>query len=457
VTVTSAPPARTRRTPPGPPRTATPSLLRRMLRDRLEVMDSAVAEYGDAVRLPLGPKILYVFNHPDHAKHVLADNPENYHKGIGMIHARRVMGDGLLTSQGELWRKQRKAVQPVFQAKRIAQQLDSIVAAAQNLVSSLRSRVGAGPVDMREEMTGLTLDVLGRTLVAADLGEFDTMGHSFEAVQDQAIFEMMSLNAVPIWAPLPRQRRFHKARKDLQDIVDKLAAQRIANPSADGADIISRLIESTGQETDPRVARTRMRDELVTLLLAGHETTASTLSWSFYLIDKHPEVWERLHEEAVEAFSGDEPLTYKDLYRFPYTTMVIEEVMRLYPPVWILPRLAQQEDEIGGYYVPAGADVLVCPYLLHRHPGFWPDPTRFDPERFAPDKSAGRNRYSYIPFGAGPRFCVGNSLGMMEATIVLAAVARELRLKKVPGYQVVGEPMLTLRVRGGLPMTVHAA
>jgi enediyne biosynthesis protein E7 len=310
---------------------------------------------------------------------------------------------------------------------------------------------------MREEMTGLTLDVLGRTLIDADLGEFDTMGHSFEAVQDQAIFEMMSLNTVPIWAPLPKQRRFHKARKDLQDIVDKLAAYRVANPTEDGGDIISRLIESTGQEPDPRVARTRMRDELITLLLAGHETTASTLSWSFYLIDRHPEVWERLHQEAVEAFSGDEPLTYKDLYRFPYTTMVLEEVMRLYPPVWILPRLAQQEDEIGGYHVPAGADVLICPYLLHRHPRFWDEPTRFDPERFAPDKSAGRNRYSYIPFGAGPRFCVGNSLGMMEATIVLAAVARELRLKKVPDYKVVGEPMLTLRVRGGLPMTVHPA
>jgi cytochrome P450 len=197
-----------------------------------------------------------------------------------------------------------------------------------------------------------------------------------------------------------------------------------------------------------------MRDELVTLLLAGHETTASTLSWSFYLLDEHPQVWERLHAEAVEVL-GDRAPTADDLHRLRYTTMVIEEVMRMYPPVWILPRLAQADDEIGGYHVPAGADVVICPYLMHRHPGFWTDPERFDPERFAPEASSARPSYSYIPFGAGPRFCVGNNLGMMEAVLVLATVARELRLVRQPGYRVRPEPMLSLRIKGGLPMTIH--
>jgi cytochrome P450 len=427
-----------------------------MARDRLEVMTEVVARYGDAVRLPLGPKTLHLFNHPDHAKHVLADNAANYHKGIGLIHARRVMGDGLLTSEGELWRAQRKTIQPVFQVKRIAKQFTAIAEEAELLVKRLRAYQGAEPVDMREEMTGLTLGVLGRTLLDADLGAFDSIGHSFEAVQDQAMFEMMTLGTVPIWSPLPKQIRFRRARRELQDIVDRLAADRAAHPTPESDDVISRLIESTAGETDPQVARSRLRDELVTLLLAGHETTASTLSWAFYLVDKHPEVWERLHAEAVEVLNGD-ALGYEDLHRLQYTSMVLEEVMRLFPPVWILPRLAQQKDEIGGFHVPAKADVLICPYLLHRHPGFWADPDRFDPERFAPGNTAGRNRYAYIPFGAGPRFCVGNNLGMLEATLVLATVARDLRLRKVPGYQVVGEPMLTLRVRGGLPMTVHSA
>jgi cytochrome P450 len=423
-----------------------------MMRNRLEVMEYVATRYGDEARLPLGPKTLHVFNHPDYAKHVLADNAANYQKGIGQVHARRVIGDGLLTSEGELWRKQRKTIHPVFLAKRIARQAAVMAEEAEKLVTRLRERVGGEPLDIRAEMTGLALGVLGRTLIDADLGAFESIGHSFEVVQDQALFEVMSLGAVPTWIPLPKQLRFRRARRELQEIVDRLAADIGAGP--DGDDLISRLVDSVRQEEDPQVGRTRMRDELVTLLLAGHETTASTMSWAFYLLDKHPEAWDRVHAEAVEVF-GRGPLDAEALHGFRFTTMVLQETMRLYPPVWLLPRIAKADDQIGGYHVSAGADVLISPYLLHRHPGLWPDPERFDPERFEPARHAGRDRYAYIPFGAGPRFCVGNTLGMMEATIVLATVARDLRLKKVPGYDVVGEPMLTLRVRGGLPMTVH--
>jgi enediyne biosynthesis protein E7 len=304
-------------------------------------------------------------------------------------------------------------------------------------------------------MTGLTLGVLGRTLLDADLSEFDGIGHSFEAVQDQAMFEMVSLSTVPTWVPLPRQLRFRRARAELQRIVDRLVEQRVAR-GTDGDDVLSRLIISTREEPDPAVRQQRMRDELVTLLLAGHETTASTLGWSFHLLDRHPEVAERLRAEAVEVLGQRLPV-YEDLHQLTYTSQVLEEVMRLYPPVWILPRRALAEDEVHGYHVPAGADVLVCPYTLHRHPDFWPNPDRFDPDRFASAQVGERSRYAYLPFGAGPRFCVGNNLGMMEAAFVLALVAREFRLTTVPGYQVVAEPMLSLRVRGGLPMTVHPA
>jgi cytochrome P450 len=231
-------------------------------------------------------------------------------------------------------------------------------------------------------------------------------------------------------------------------------ADRAGRPAATADDVVSRLVESVRGEDD-RTAASRMRDELVTLLLAGHETTASTLSWAFHLLDEHPDVWRRMHEEATQVLTGTP--TLEDLHRLQYTTMVVEEAMRLYPAVWLLPRIAQEADEIGGYRVPAGADVVMCPYLLHRHRDFWDDPERFDPERFDPKRAPGRNRYSYIPFGAGPRVCVGSSLGTMEATIVLATVARDLRLKKLPGHRISGEPMLTLRVRDGLPMTVHPA
>jgi cytochrome P450 len=438
------------RTPPGPPRTATFSLLGKLWNDRLGLMNEAT-KYGDAVRMAIGPKTLYFFNKPDYAKHVLADNAANYHKGIGLVQAKRAIGDGLLTSEGELWRKQRKSIQPAFQAKRIAKQAAAVADEATKLIARLRA--GQGPLNMLHEMTGLTLGVLGRTLLDADLSPYQDIGGSFEAVQDQAMFEMVSLSMVPMWVPLPKQLRFRKGRKELERVVSALVAERDGRPT-DGDDVLTRLIQSVRAEDDPRIGQVRMRDELVTLLLAGHETTASTLSWTFHMLDEHPEVWERLHNEAV-AILGDRLPVYEDLHRLTYTSMVLDEVMRLYPPVWILPRLAQAPDEIGGYHVPAGSDVVVCPYTMHRHPAYWPDPLRFDPERFNPTRPPDRPRYAHIPFGAGPRFCVGNNLGMMEAAFVIAMVARELRLTKVPGHPVVAEPMLSLRVRGGLPMTVH--
>jgi cytochrome P450 len=439
--------------PPGPPLRSTLNILARMARNRLAVMDWAAATYGDAVRLRLGPKTLNFFNHPDHAKYVLADNPGNFLKGIGLVHAKRALGDGLLTSEGDLWRRQRKTIQPTFQPKRIAAQAGTIAEEAARMVDRLRARAGDEPVDVRHEMTELTLGILGRTLLDADLTEFASIGESFEHVQDQAIFEMMTLSTVPHWVPLPKQLRFRRAQRDLQNVVDTLIAAKTGT-SATRDDVVSRLIESTRSEPDEQARRRQIRDEMNTLLLAGHETTASTLSWTFYLIDRHPEVAERLHEEAVEVL-GDRLPTNVDLRKLTYTNLVVQEVMRLHPPVWIIPRITVEADTIGGFGVPAGADVLICPYTLHRHPEFWDEPTRFDPERFLPERTAGRPRYAYIPFGAGPRFCIGNNLGLMESIFVIALISRELRLTLEPSYQVKGEPMLTLRVQGQLPMRVR--
>ncbi|MEJ3747488.1 cytochrome P450 [Actinomycetes bacterium KLBMP 9797] len=447
----------TQRVPPGPPRRATPRLLKRLVTDRLRLMSGAASEYGDAVRLAIGPKVLYFFNDPDSAKHVLADNSANYHKGIGLVQAKRALGDGLLTSEGELWRTQRRIIQPAFQHRRMAAQADVVVAQARRLVERLRGHAGGGPVDVTGELTSLTLGVLGRTLLDADLDPFDSVGHAFEAVQDQAMFEMVSLSMVPTWVPLPKQLRFRRARAELERVVGVLAARRDARADGTvGDDVLSRLVASTRAEPDPAVGARRLRDELVTLLLAGHETTASTLSWTLHLVDRHPAVRQALRAEAVDVL-GDRDPVYDDLRRLTYTTMVVQEAMRLYPPVWILPRLAQRDDEVAGYHVPAGADVVISPYTLHRHPAHWPDPDRFDPDRFDPAADHHRPRYAYIPFGAGPRFCVGNSLGMMEAVFVTAMIARDLHLTGVPGRAVRPEPMLSLRVRGGLTMTVRDA
>lgn len=440
---------------PVTPVSALPSLMRKLWTDRLAMLADAASEFGDVVKFRMGPKNLYFFNHPDHAKHVLADNPANYHKGIGLTEARRLLGDGLLTSEGDLWRQQRRTIQPAFRRDRIAEFADQIAAEAQELVTRLDARIGKGPVDVVTEMTRLTLGVLGKTLLNADLTRFTELGDAFEIVQDQAMFEMVTLRMLPIWLPLPRHRRFKVALAQLEEAAFALVRKREAEGSG-GDDMIARLLEAYRTEPDAALRRRRLRDEMLTILLAGHETTASTLSWAWYLIDRHPEVAEQMRDEAVQVL-GDRLPGYDDLPKLRYTTMVIQEVMRLYPPVWGLTRRSLAPDVVGGYRIPAGVDVMISPYTLHRHPGFWPDPNRFDPQRFDPAVVDLEHRYSYIPFGAGPRVCVGSHLGMMEATFVAAMVARKFRLGLVPGRRVRGEAMLSLRVQGGLPMLVRPA
>jgi cytochrome P450 len=441
---------------PGPRGNALFGLLLDVWRDRLGLMTEVTEKFGDVVRFKMGPKELYFLNHPDHAKHVLVDQAANYHKGIGLIHARKVLGDGLLTSEGELWKRQRRTINPAFHRERLSRFSGVVVDEAAALTARWRLRTSTGPVgpvDVVQEMTTLTLAVLGQTLLDADLGAYESMGHAFDVVQDQAMFEMQTLNMVPHVLPLPRNFRFRAARRELERIVFDIVEQRSRAGHA-GDDVLARLLADYAGESDEKVRRRRLRDELVTILLAGHETTASTLSWAWYEISCNPEIGERMRAEAV-AVLGDGLPTYEDLHRLNYTRMVIQETMRLHPPVWILPRRAIEPDEVAGYHIPAGADVLICPYTLHRHPEFWDEPERFDPDRFDTDRAATQHRYAYVPFGGGPRFCIGNNLGMMEAVFVASMAAREFRLELQPGRKVVAEAMLSLRIRGGLPMIIH--
>ena len=443
------------RVPPGPPIRALPSLMRKLWFDRISLLADAADEYGDAVRFRMGPKTLYFFNHPDHAKHVLADNPLNYHKGMGLTEARRVLGDGLLTSEGELWRRQRRTIQPVFRRERVADLTGLIVDEANTLIGRLEAHVGRDPVDVVAEMTRLTLGVVGRGLLGADMAAVGDLSAAFEAVQDQAMFEMVTLRMLPLWLPLRKHRHFRAALDQLADVALGLVTRHEAEVRPGQDDVISRLVDAYRDEPDASLRRQRLQDELLTILLAGHETTASTLSWTWYLIDRHPEVAARMRTEALEVLGARTP-QLEDVRGLRYTTMVIEETMRLYPPVWGLTRRAVSADKVGGYRVPAGADVMISPYTLHRHPGFWPDPERFDPERFDLANAATAARhYAYIPFGAGPRVCVGSHLGMLEATLVAAMVARRFRLELPPGQQARPEAMLSLRVQGGLKMLVR--
>ncbi|MCE7079506.1 cytochrome P450 [Streptomyces sp. ST2-7A] len=443
--------------PPGPPLTALPRLLRMLMVDRLGMMREA-ARTGDAVRVGLGPRTMYIFNRPEYAKHVLSDNGANYRKGIGLVESRKALGDGLLTSDGEVWREQRDIVRPAFRPGRIIERAPIVAREAERLVTGLRRYEGRGSVDLLQEVTGLTLGVLGGVLLETDITEQDGIAHAFEAVQDHAMFEMVTGGAVPSWVPLPSQRRFRVARRELNRVVGALVADRAARMEREGEedDALALMIRAARRRPDVAAARRMLRDGLVTMLLAGHETTASTVGWTLWLLAGHREVRDRVREEAL-AVLGDRPPTAADLHDLTHTTRVVQEALRLYPPVWMLPRVAVAADEVGGYTVTAGADVLISPYTMHRHPAYWERPEVFDPERFGADRVAERPRYAYIPFGAGARFCVGSNLGMMEAVFVTAMITRDLDLSVLPEHRAVPEPMLSLRMRGGLPMTVRRA
>jgi enediyne biosynthesis protein E7 len=441
---------------PGPPPWAIPGLLRKLWGDRLSLLADAADEYGDVVRFAMGPKTIYFFNHPDHARYVLADNAANYHKGLGLAEARRrILGDGLLTSEGETWRRQRRIISPAFRRERIAGFADVVTEAGAHLTRRLEAQTG-NVVDLAGEMTTLTMDVLGRTLLDADLSPLRFLGPAFEAAQEQAMFEMVTLGALPLWLPLPRHRRFRTARRQIEEAVRTLVSARAGDAGTDRSDVISMLMRAAHDERDAGARWRELRDQIVTILLAGHETTASTLTWAWFLLSRHPEAADQLHAEAVAAL-GDRRPGYADLASLPYTTTVIQETMRLYPPVWGLPRRALAPDEIGGYPVPAGADVMISPYTLHRHRGFWAEPDQFRPERFAAGAPAVGHRYAYVPFGAGPRVCVGSHLGMLEATLTAAMVARRFRFEFAGPADPVPEAMLSLRVRDGLPVRVRRA
>jgi len=445
-----------RRDYPGPPFTAVPGVLRKLWTDRLRMLSDAAEEYGDVVKFATGPKTIYFFNHPDHAKHVLADNAANYHKGIGLAEARRrVLGDGLLTSEGEQWRTQRRLIQPAFRRDRVAGFASAVTDAGAALTARLEARLGT-TVDLADEMVQLTMSVLGRALLAADLAPFHMLGPSFETAQDQAMFEMVTLGALPLWLPLPRHRRFRRARRQIEQIVEALVAGRAHAGGRDGHDMLSLLADAYRDDPDAQKRWRVLRDELVTILLAGHETTASTLTWTWYLLSCHPSAAAAVHDEAVSVL-GDRTPGHADLARLSVTGMVIQEAMRLYPPVWALTRKSLRADVVGGYRVPAGADIMISPYTLHRHPAFWDAPGSFRPERFATPAAVTTHRYAYIPFGAGPRVCVGSHLGIMEATLVAAMVARDFRFERVSTAPPIPEAMLSLRIRGGLPMRVHRA
>ena len=426
----------------------------------LATITRALRENGDISRVefPGGNRGHFLF-HPDHVRTILVDHAKHVSKDTpGFAALRLLIGNGLVTSDGAFWLRQRRIAQPAFHRAKIFALGDRMVALTKRTAEEWTVAAKAGTtVDVAESMMRLTLRVVADTMLgqdverdAADVGRAIT--HLLHDINDRIVRPWTP----PVTWPTPRNRRFLEARDSVGRVVDEAIARKRAHPDAPGGDFLRMLIESRDDETGEAMTDQQRRDEVVTRFGAGHETTANLLAWTWSWLSRVPDVRRKLRAE-LDAVLGDRDVTADDYPRLPYTRAVLAESLRLTPVVWIASRRLLQDIPVGDYVLPAGTLAFLSPYATHRHPKFWENPEGFDPERFMEGAGADRPTLAYFPFGAGPRKCIGDTFALVEATLVLATLARRFVLELPPGLVPDPEPVITLRPRGGLPMRVRPA
>jgi cytochrome P450 len=423
-------------------------------RDPTGVFIDAARRFGDVVYLKIGPRRGYLITNPSDIRHVLQDNARNYHKSPLYDKLRLSLGNGLLTSEDDFWLRQRRIAQPAFHRQRIAALAGVMADAAREMVGEWDAIAAGGrPVDIDEQMMRLTRAVVLRALLGGDLGPYaGTLDHAWTVI-NQHIGESFWSVGLSEKLPTAKNRRFQEARKTLRAAVEYIIAKRRRHPS-EGADLLSLLMSARDEETGEGMTDEQLRVEVTTFLLAGQETTSLALTWIWYLLSKNPTSQARLEQE-IDAALGGRALEYADLANLPYARMVIDESLRLYPPAWGFSRQALSDDELGGFHLPRGWLAFVVPYVLHRLPALWPEPETFDPDRFSAERSADRPKFAYIPFGAGPRMCIGNHFALIEAHVIVATLAQRYRLHLAPQQKVEVWPLITLRPRYGMHMIIE--
>lgn len=442
-----------------PPPEKRPSLLR-------QILSPAPNEFETIPRIAFEKPIWewksifghnFVVSDPQGVKRVLLDNVANYPKTqmeTEMLGA--IVGEGLLVSQGEKWKSHRRLMSPSFDFRSILSYAPAMVAAADSFANAWSQRSDRAPVDIAEEMTNLTLRVISNTMFSADgeiLGEL--VDSSLRRMGEAIDFNLLDI--MPVIGP-PRMKRkmarIHANFLTMDATMQKLIQARGTVEGRPPHDLLDRLIAARDGETGTRLTNDEVRDEVVIIFLAGHDTTALALTYTWYLLSQHPEVESKLHAELARVLAGRTP-TYDDLANLPYTKMVIEEAMRLYPPApGLSNRAVLEDDEVAGVKIPKGAQVAVIPWVIHRHRLLWDNPETFDPERFSPERSQGRHRFAYLPFGGGPRVCIGMALALVEAQLILATIAQRFRLTLIPDQKIVLQHRITMRPRDGIKMTL---
>ena len=427
-------------------------ILLAMRGDRLSFLQKLKDEHGDVVRFRVATQPVWVLSHPDHIRDVLVVNQKKFMKGRGIQMMKQLLGEGLLTSEGEFHLRQRRLVQPAFHRQRVASYATSMVEDARKTRERWAALPAGETLEMSQEMMRLTLVIAGRTLFDADVeDEANDVGQALTDAMSVAERIPNPLAAILSRLPLPSNRRFERARQRLDDIIYGIIRERRTS-NVDRGDFLSMLLLAqdeeggTGGMTDQQV-----RDEALTIFLAGHETTATALTWTWYLLSQHPEAEAKLHAEIDSVLEGRLP-TFEDLPKLRYAEMVFAEAMRLYPPAWIIGRRALVDHEMDGYKIKAGDLTLHSQYLVHHDARWFPEPEKFIPERWTPELKEARPKFSYFPFGGGTRTCIGEAFAWMEASLVIATLAQQWKPRLVQGHQVEPRALITLRPKHGMKM-----
>jgi cytochrome P450/NAD(P)-dependent dehydrogenase (short-subunit alcohol dehydrogenase family) len=421
-------------------------------RDPIDMLLSLRRDYGDVVRNRLGPFVTFALAHPDHIQYVLQENHRNYTRGRFYDNFKPFFGQGLLTTEGEFWRRHRRIVQPAFGWRRLEETTEVVGTAAMALVERWRRSAGE-PIDVVPDMMHLSLAALGLMVFNADISD------TAEAVGPAVRFGLEAMmpqgnhnDFIPRWMPTPFNRRVKRARGAIDLIIRRVIDQHRGG-QRDPSDIISLMLTTPDPDTGQLMIEQEVHDEVMTIFLAGHETTGSGLAWALYALAQHPGVIRPLRDELQSRLGGRAP-TFAELRALPYLEQVISESLRVYPPIWGFTRDLLDDDEIAGYHIPAGASVFLSPYVTHRHPDFWPNPEAFDPDNFSSHTPA-RHKYAYFPFGGGMRKCIGFQMALLIMRVVVATVVQHLDLAAVPGHPVQRGALIALRPLHGIKMVMR--
>jgi cytochrome P450 len=447
-------PANRRRIPPGPKGWPLVGLTFEVRRDPLGTMRRVAREYGDIVCLPIALQNRILLNHPDYVEQVLVIQQGNFHKSeLTKRITEGLLGQGLLISEGEFWRRQRRLAQPAFHRARIHEYAATMLESAQAHIRGWRD---GDERDVASEMMALTLDVAVRTLFGTTLpAEAQQVGHAMTFLMRYQLRRQRSPMRIPENWPTPQNRRAERERGFVDSLVYRIIEDRKAQPDSNHRNDLLSMLMAAMDDDGSQMTPKQLRDETMTLFLAGHETTGQMLSWTWYMLGENLSAETRLHEELSSALGGRPP-GVPDLGRLPYLQAVMNEVLRMYPPAYILGRTSIEPCQIGGYDFPAGSTMLCSPWVMHRDPRYFVDPDEFRPERWLEGLANRLPAGAYFPFGDGPRRCIGQGFALIEAAIVIGTLAQRFRLRLVPGHPVVPEPLITLRPRNGIRMTLEA-